>query len=177
MNLKKGRINNINKKLIAGALTMTLVMVPMSGCARPNSIDEHYTGFEYTVSEDGRYEATGKIDYQLLKDYEFVVIENKTYDVTEYYICKYIFVNNSDFDFANFGDQVYTDIYNNQIIFKIMHPVDNAKRMIYSEKLENYFYATNNIKKNYTVEDVELIFSEMKENYLKQNGKQKVKEK
>ena len=54
MNIKNGRIKNMNKKLIATALAFTLVTVPLTGC-------EGYETFEYTTNEQGEYVASGKI--------------------------------------------------------------------------------------------------------------------
>jgi len=169
MKFSKGKINNINKKILAGALAMTLVMVPMSGCAL-----EEYVKFEYSVSEDGEYESSGKVDYELLKKYEFIVIENKTYETQEFYICEYVPTYIGRVNVKLLSDQSYINVFNNKTVFKVD---TDQRKMIYSETLENYLYSTDNIKKYYTVEDVELIFEGMKENYLKENNKQLVKEK
>jgi len=149
MKFSKGKINNINKKILAGALAMTLVMVPMSGCAL-----EEYVKFEYSVSEDGEYESSGKVDYELLKKYEFIVIENKTYETQEFYICEYVPTYIGRVNVKLLSDQSYINVFNNKTVFKV-----------------------DTDQKYYTVEDVELIFEGMKENYLKENNKQLVKEK
>lgn len=155
------KLKNINKKILSGTLAMTLVMVPMSGCTDFNT-------FDYTVNEDGQYEVSGNIDYELLKDYEFVVIENKEYATTEYYLCK-------KFHTVGRGpySEWYLNVFNDQQVFSTK--AQEERNLVYSEDLENYLYATNNIKKNYTVEDVELIFEEMKENYINSNNKKLVK--
>ena len=163
MNIKSGRIRNINKKLIAGALVFTLVAVPLTGC-------EEYESFEYTTSEQGEYVASGKIAYNLLKTHCFLVIENSSYDVTEYYIADEV----GHYIRGVRRNTTYADVFNNRTVFDC-NAAGNRKILV-CDKLEDYLYATNNIKASYTVEEVKLIFEQLKENYLKQNNKELVKE-
>jgi len=163
VNIKRGRIKNISKKLIAGALVFTLVAVPLTGC-------EEYESFEYTTSEQGQYVASGKIDYKLLKTRYFLVIENSGYDVTEYYLAKETRHNN------RYGPSytTYADIFSNQTVFDSRS--DGNRQILVCDKIEDYLCATNNIKASYTVEEVKSILEQLKENYLKQNNKELVKE-
>jgi len=164
MNIKKGKIRNINKKLIAGALVFTLVAVPLTGCETKT-----YENFKYSINDQGQYVASGKIEYNLLKTHCFLVIENSTYNVTEFYIANKINQNCSP------SSTVYIDIFSDQIIFDPGTKNDN-RQMLVCDKIEDYLCATNNIKASYTVEEVKLIFEQLKENYLKQNNKELVKE-
>ena len=155
MNIKKGKIRNINKKLIAGALVFTLVAVPLTGC-------QENEGFSYEINVQGEYIALGNVEYDFLKQCLFLVVENSKYDTIEYYIVK----ENTIF--------YYVDIFNNKTV--IDKNREENRKILVNEKLSDYLYATNNIKASYTVEEVKLIFEQLKENYLKQNNKELVKE-
>ena len=164
MNIKSGKIRNINKKLVAGMLTFALVMVPLTGCETKT-----YENFKDSINEQGHYVASGKIEYNLLKSHCFLVIENSTYNVTEFYIANEINQNCSP------SSTIYIDIFSDQIIFDFVPKNDN-RQMLVCDKIEDYLCATNNIKASYTVEEVRLILEQLKENYLKQNNKELVKE-
>lgn len=163
MNIKKGKIKNINKKLIAGALVFTLVTVPLTGC-------EGYEEFEYTTNEQGEYIASGRIGYRTLKDCCFLAIENSTYSIVEYYIADEIKHNGR----YSPTYSTYEDIFSGQQIFSTKD--SNNRKILICDVLEDYLYASNNVKASYSIEEVEVMFEELKENYLKNNGKQKVKE-
>lgn len=153
MNIKNGRINNINKKLIATALAFTLVAIPLTGCAESEN-------FEYSTNEQGQYVASGNVEYDFLKQCSFLVVENSKYNTIEYYIVK----ENTIF--------YYSDIFNDKNV--IRQNGEENRKILVCDQLGDYLYATNNIKANYTKEEVELILSQLKEEYLK-NEKIKVK--
>ena len=164
MKFSKGKINNVNKKLLAGGLALIMIGAPLTGCTEENI-------FEYTVNEQGQYEVSGVISYSNLDDYYFLVIENSGYNTIEYYIASkemYTSLTGNYF--------VYKNIFNNQRVLKT-NVDDDTRKMKFCEKVANYLYATNDIKANYTKEEVEQILEGMKENYLNENNKQLVKEK
>lgn len=80
MKLKNGKIGNINKKLLAGALALTFAATSLTACS------EESGKFDYSVNEQGVYEVAGTIDYQKFKYCSFLVIKNSSYDILEYYI-------------------------------------------------------------------------------------------
>lgn len=164
VNITNSKIKNINKKIVAGALVFSLATVPLTGCVKNET-------FEYTVNEQGEYVASGKIEYNLIKTHCFLVIENSDYDAIEYYIVDEI---------KNYARQheligvSYIDIFNNQVVFDTR--ANGNRKILVCNKLEDYLYATNSIKASYTKEEVEIIFEQLKEDYIKENVKQKVKE-
>ena len=168
MKFSKGKIGNVNKKLLVGSLVLTMLVTPLTGCS------VGYTNFDYSVNEQGVYEVSGIIDYELLKDYYFLVIENSNYNATEFYICERVtyYRNNRPVGYN------YKDVFNNKSVFANENKdVEHVREIVFSDSVENYLYATKNIKANYTKEDVEKILEGMKESYLNQNNKQLVKEK
>ena len=103
---------------------------------------------------------SGVISYSNLDDYYFLVIENSGYNTIEYYIASkemYTSLTGNYF--------VYKNIFNNQRVLKT-NVDDDTRKMKFCEKVANYLYATNDIKANYTKEEVEQILEGMKENYL-----------
>lgn len=165
MKFSKGTVKNINKKLVSGLLVLTLTTTGLAGCVQ-------YNNFDYSVTEQGEYQVSGVIDYELFKNYRFIVIENKENNTNEFYICKakHIIPTYTRHYY------VYFNVFNNEKVFD-ENKADGTRNLICFATLENYLYATNNIKKYYTIDDIEQIFNEMKENYLNENNKQLVKEK
>lgn len=167
MRFSKGNLNNVNKKLLAGSLVLIMLGSSFTGCS-----DKEINTFEYTINEQGQYEATGIIDYSELVNYCFLVIENCDYNTLEYYISK----ETSHYARYVGSWHTYRNLFTDQEVFND-NETDSTRKILYCEKLENYLYATNNVKANYAKEEVEQIFEEMKEFYLKENNKQLVKEK
>ena len=168
MKFSKGVVKNINKKLLTGTLILTLVTTPLTGCS---SSTMDCNRFEYSVNEQGEYDVSGTVDYEVLKEYYFLVVENSSYNTTEFYICY------KDFHHRKYQQSynTYYNIFNNQEIFD--ESLEDNRTILFSGKLEDYLFAYNKIKANYKKEDVEQILEEMKKNYLKENNKQLVKEK
>lgn len=80
MKIKQGRIKNINKKIIAGALTFALIGVPLAGCDAI-SIDN----INYVSNEQGDINFT--IDYKMLEHCSFYRVYNNKIDKEYYTIC------------------------------------------------------------------------------------------
>lgn len=69
----------------------------------------------------------------------------------------------------------YYNVFDDQVVHNDLEHND-TRNILFCENLEDYLYATGNIKANYTVEDVEQILEQMKQNYLNENNKKLVKE-
>jgi hypothetical protein len=80
MKIKQGRIKNINKKLVAGALVFVLVSVPLTGCDAI-SIDN----INYVVNEQGNMGFT--VDYNTLQYCSFYRVYNNKLDKEYFTIC------------------------------------------------------------------------------------------
>ena len=163
MKFGKGTVKKINKKLVSGLLALTLTTTGLSGCVQ-------YNNFDYSVNEQGEYQVSGVVDYELFKNYRFIVIENEKNNMNEFYICK------AKHFTPTYGRHyyVYIDVFNNQKVFN-ENKIDDMRDLVTFETLENYLYETDNIKEFYTIDDIKQIFNEMKANYLKENSKQLVK--
>lgn len=80
MDIKKGKIRNISKKLVTGALVFTLVGFPLMGCDAI-SIDN----ISYASDEQGNM--MFNIDYNMLKHCSFYRVYNNKIDKEYYTIC------------------------------------------------------------------------------------------
>ena len=80
MKIKQGRIKNINKKIVAGALTFALIGVPLAGCDAI-SIDN----IKYVSNEQGNMDFS--IDYATLEHCSFYRVYNNKIDEEYYTIC------------------------------------------------------------------------------------------
>lgn len=80
MKIKNGKIRNISKKIVAGALTFALVGVPLAGCDAI-SIDN----INYVSKEQGNIGFT--IDYTTLEHCSFYRVYNNKIDKEYYTIC------------------------------------------------------------------------------------------
>lgn len=80
MNIKNGRIKNINKKIIASTLALTLLTSGLSGCTSIKDI-------EYRRNEQGYIDGIeNNVNYKLLEWCRFCKIENKITDEIYYTI-------------------------------------------------------------------------------------------
>ena len=114
MEIKNGKIKNLNKKLIAGALAFVLITVPLSGCVSIEDIN-------YTKDESGyRDGIDGAVSYDFLKRCRFCKVENKItgesyytigFGVSDYrWIEGYDIFTRQDFRKGDFGLDIYDSV-------------------------------------------------------------------
>lgn len=165
MEKNKGKFGYINKKLVAGTISLTLLTISLTGCSN--------TGFTYVKNDQGQYELVDEVDYNDLKDCYFIVIENPDYEKTEFYICKRSVTLSSEYH--------YTDLFTDKRVFSrksanMNSTNEESKRILLEEiKLEDYVYANREEKMKYSKEDLEEMFEQLKSIYGEKN-KQLVKE-
>lgn len=159
MKIGKGKISNINKKILASGLVLTFLTTPLVGCSNLN------TTFEYSVNEQGQCEASGTISYNELKKCYFIGVKDHQEDDIEYHIA---------YDQTN-RCSVFKDIFTCAWVYGSLNP--NDRILLTHEKLEYYLLKIDNIKTSYTKEDVEEILEQVKKIYLEEDNKELVKEK
>lgn len=167
MKKNKGKISNINKKILALGLSFALIPTVFAGCTKD---DDKPVNFEYATNEQGMYQMSGTIDYELLKKYCFIVVENSTSETKEYYICGK--------DERKYENRVvvrcfYKNIYDEKVVFDTNG--ETVRTIIFETELEDYLLAYDFVKANYTKEDIDLLFEQMKETYLELGNKQLIK--
>lgn len=153
MKIKQGRIKNINKKLVAGALVFALALVPLAGCDAI-SIDN----INYVTNEQGN------IDF--------------TIDSNTLYYCSFYEVHNNETneDYYTIG---FRDEYNGSYFIKI-YDVFTKEELKVSEKsfrsikqVNHYLDELDMVKQSYTEAELREVLNTFVENQEK--NKQLVK--
>ena len=165
MKINKGKISNVSKKILALGLTFALIPTAFAGCDKDEPVN-----FEYSTNEHGQYQMSGTIDYELLKKYCFIVVKNSTFETKECYICE----RQDSRYYGSILNSKYINIYNEQVIFDTNG--ETVRTIIFESEIEDYLLAYGSIKSNYTKEDIDLLFEQLKETYEQIDNKQLVKE-
>lgn len=155
MKFAKGTIGNVNKRLIVGALSLTLLTTTLSGCGF--KIDD----VNYIRNEQGYIdEIDGTISYEFLSNYCIFCKVQNNLTGNEYYTIAY----RPSKVVPVWNSYTYFNIFNNQNL--------KTSNNTYNEidNVENYLIELNMFKSEYTEEDLRQVlnmFIKMQEN--KQN--------
>lgn len=127
--------------------------------------------FKYSVNESGEYTADGTMNYEKLKECFFVEIENPSWKSTEFYICR------KEKTYYNNGSECkYINLLNDKQIFKSTfgglesenENENNGRKIVNEILLEDYLYAFDEVKAEYTPDDVRNMLEKMKEATLEE---------
>ena len=153
MNFCKGKLKNINKKIIAGTLVFTLLTTGLSGCTTIKDI-------EYRRNEQGYVDGIeSNVSYKFLIACNFCKVENKVTQETYYTIV---------YDASNYRWTEGYDIFTGQNFFEGsfgLEIIDNVKKWLVN---------LNVVKDEYTEEELKEILNIFVEKQEK--NKQLVKE-
>lgn len=164
-------IKNLNKRLIASGVALTLLPSILAGCT---------AGFKYEEDNNHQIVVSGSIPYNYLKECYYVEIENPDYDKTEYYIAErkeyhpYFSPNRYEYIDILTGKKIFQRKMIDNSYYTEKSNDYNSARFIKKEiKVEDYLFSENFIKNAYDVNDVKQIFEAIKEN---EQSKKMVKE-
>lgn len=156
MKIKNGIIKNINTKLLAGTLVLTLLTTGLAGCT---SIED----IKYTKNESGYIQGIdGTVSYETLKSCDFYKVKNNIIQEEYYTILLY------DFNFWD-KNRLY-DVFTKQDL------TEGNFNFEAIDRVENYLISFNMVKEEYTEEDLKEILNKFIEIQEKENNKQLVKE-
>ena len=156
MEFGKGKFNNINKKLIAGALALTFVTTGLTGCS-----DVSISEISYTVNEqDGSKSIDGAVGYETLKYCSFYRVYNNKTNVKYYTIALQDAYNGSYM-------VKYYDIFTGQYL----NYSDYAFKSI--DTVENYLINLDMVKEEYTVEELKELLNKFIETEINSQEKSK----
>jgi len=150
----KGKFKNINKKLIASALALTLTSFSLAGCD-----DISISSINYSTNEQGDMDFT--VNYDILKHCSFFRVYNNKID-KEYYTIGLIDEYNGSYFIKTYDIFTKEEIKISECSFKAITAVSH-----YLEDLDM-------VKESYTEEELKEILNIFLENYEK--SKQLVKE-
>lgn len=151
MQLKNGKLKNINKKAIAYILAFTTIPTTLTACTNIKDVN-------YKRDESGYIQSIDvKLDYDFVKRLIFCKVRNKVTD-KEYYTIALFKV-------------LFYDIYD---IFTMQNlSKSNIFECEFNELVENYLEACGMIKDEYTEEDLKEILNIFVENQTKEKVKVK----
>ena len=160
------KINNINKKLIAGMLGGVMLTTPLTltGC----------NSYEYVTEEDGNiYLDSDKMySYNDVKDLHVINVKTKINEnLYLVYIGRYYLTGIP----CN-----YYDVFTGR---EIIHNRDNGivttegVELLSEEKIEQYLISYNMLKDSYSAEDLEYLLSKIKQDVYSDNNKELIKNK
>lgn len=176
---RKKKISNETKNWITSAL-LTFGLVVFTGglpvtCVVCAKEEEKNRYFKYDVNESGEYVVDGIMKFEELKKCYFVEIENSTWDSKEFYICR----KEADKGRYAKGFTYFNLLNNEQIFYKSTsdksETESNGRNIVNETLLEDYLYTLDEVKAEYTPDDVKNILEQMKETTLEKENKVLVK--
>lgn len=158
MDIRQGKIRNINRKIIAGALGFTMLSSAIIGYSISNDIKLERQRYENFV---------GVASFEKMKKCFFLEIYNKQDETTEYYIAEKKEFFNKDGDVSGYS---YFDLLERKNIF--IDKLDNTnvgfvedfnKTLVNELNMEEYLYSLRKIEAMYLDEDVKDLVEQMKQ--------------
>ncbi len=157
MNIKKGNIKNINVKLTSMTLALTLLTSGLTGCAKEFKYTKELNNGETITTVNGVMDANSVKNLKL--------IELKVDDSRVLFLTKKILYNK----FQNSEVSVeYKNIFDDCKIFSIYRDAEEndkqAIKLVGEESLSDYLSLYGYTQNKYTIDDLEKIFYEIKDN-------------
>lgn len=152
---------------IGGTGAFIGLLVGAVACSQENEKNKY---FQYSVNESGEYIADGTIKFEDFKQCYFVEIENPSCNSQEFYICRK----------PSKDSNKYINLLNNEEIFEgktFENQKDkNSERNIVNEAIiEQYLYGFEQVKAEYTSDDVREILEQIKKSFSEKEDKVLVK--
>lgn len=157
MKTNKVIINNINKKLLAGTIALTLLTTSFTGCARTDY-------FEYTTNKQGENTCKNVVEYSRIENGEYKVIVLEYKSTLAIYITEKVSAGRDHY-YSVFG---YNEVYSNDGSFETV--------LLEESNLVDYLVTYDRVQKNYTEEEMQEILEQIKTDYEKDKNKELVKE-
>lgn len=153
MKINKGTVKNINRKLIAGLLAVSLT-TSLSGCIKKN--DPRF--LEYTKDKTGNISYSGTMNYFYLSNVKFVVLE--TNDVRTMYL--------ASLSIIDYGKETEKRIYRNIFGGQVLYDTSNKNldsKIVEEMNIIDYLTSYNEIRQEYTERELKDILENMKTEY------------
>lgn len=160
MKFSKGKVNNINKKLIAGTLALTLLTIPLCGCS----------GMELKYKENSRGEmvCVGNVKYIYLQNYKVLVLGKD--DEQFFYIVR--LESTGDYG-SNEACEEYYDVFGGDLVYST--DIETEYKMITVIELNDYLVSYDMIRKEYSEQELKDLLENIKKDFDKKTEKQLIK--
>ena len=153
-------------KLAPCALAFSLATISLAGCG--------YNNFSYVIdASEGEFVAEGKIAYELLKNYKLIELkllngENKLYIVSKQSVTEGVYLN------STYG-AYYKDIFTREAVYDSRNENQHLE-LINEYELVDYLLTYDEVKGNYSIEDIERLYNKILEDYEFEKDKTLVNE-
>lgn len=160
------KVNNINKRLIAGMLGGVMLTTPLTltGC----------NSYEYVTEEDGNIylDSDKMFSYNDVKDLHVINVKTKINEnLYLVYIDKYFFAGiPMDYHDVFAGKEIIRNNSNGVV-------TTEGVELLSDEKIEQYLISYNMLKESYSVDDLEELFEKIKQDVYSDNNKELIKNK
>ncbi len=157
------KINNINKKIMAGMLGGIILATPLTLTA--------CGPYEYVTDTDDSVKLNSDItySYNVVRELQVVNIKTKINEDVYFVYNKSVF---KDFD-------EYCDVFTGKIIFQYEKDCIKTEGVdvLSCEGIDQYLISYNMLKESYSAEDLEYLFSKIKQDVYSDNNKELIKNK
>ena len=167
MDIRQGKIRNINRKIIAGTLVFSLA----------SSIVIGNTVLNHIKLERQKYENfTGVASFEKLKKCFFVEIYDELNETTEYFIAEKYEIFNENVEAIKY---TYFNLLDGKIFFvdginyNLDYSQTGSKTILNEVKLEKYLYNFGMIESMYSDKDVGNLLEQMKKIDFEEKNKTK----
>ena len=157
MKFSKGEIQNINKRLLSGVLSLTLMTVPLFGC--------NGTELKYEKNSQGEMVCVSNIKHSYIEKYKVVVFGINNNQL--FYITKVVDGKNDHYY------EEYYNIFGGELIYSSNK--ESSLKIIKEEELINYLVLYDKVQQEYSEEDLKEILEQIKVDYKKETDKRLVK--
>ena len=160
------KINNINKRLLAGVLGGIILTTPLTLTA--------CNSYEYVTEEDGsiKLDPNRMYSYNDVKDLRVINVKTKINE-------KLYLVYSESYFFTGIPVGYYDTFTGKEIIHNNSDGVVTTEgvELLSEESIEQYLISYNMLKESYSVEDLEVLFEKIKQDVYSDNNKELVKNK
>lgn len=165
MKINKGTVKNINKKLIAGLLAVSLTTT-LSGCDERANVG-HYSWLEYEKDDSGMLVCKDVMVYDSIRQTKVVTFEFDGKRAT--YLAYFVSYN------AGRDDQKeeYYNVFGGQVLY-IKQDKETKLKTLEENDLTDYLVSYNKVQSTYTEQELKDILNQIKEDYEQEKDKQLV---
>lgn len=152
---KENIINAVTNIVVLGGITAAIGIPIISYVS-----SEENKHFKYRGNGNGQYIAEGTLKLENLKQCSFIQLSTN-----ESYICYKNHYNSHGYKYDE-----YVNLLNNQLVYSNNKNYENSNRKLTNEILiSDYLYGYNDVKAEYTPEDVKNLLEQIKEDIKEEN--------
>jgi len=166
VSVSKGRISNLNKKLIAGLLAVTFI-IPLTGCGEMNT--GNYPYLEYEKDNSGKMICNDVMTYGQISETKVISLG---FDGKQTIYLAHLVDYSSVYSKR---PRTYRNVFGWQILYQTLDE-DTELTILYEANLVDYLVSYDKVQNTYTEQELKDILEQIKADYELQKDKQLVKE-